>query len=487
MDYHGSPVPENVLPEPAVLSKARASLQTNLPPDGVGSQSAQEHIRRDICPGLSASSKSSRYYGFVTGGATTAAQFADNIVTEYDQNVQVHLPKETVATDVEYHALNMLCQLIDLEPAVWTHKTFTTGATASNIMGLACGREHVLAAAAARHGREASVAQHGLIRAMRLADVDDIQILTTVPHSSIRKAASIVGLGHDSVKDCSEQGQTNLFDMAELERALIRPRTASIIMVSFSEVNTGQFATQCTQDVQALRDLADAYHAWIHVDAAFGFMARLLPESPEYETVRRCGGGLDLADSITGDGHKLLNVPYDTGFFLSRHLSYGLQVFRNPNAAYLSSAAAGIPSPLNIGIENSRRFRALPVYANLVAYGRSGYQDMLCRQVRLARIITDFLFDNEHYDVFKPRADMQKAELLSSTFMIVLFRAKSSAVNDDLVNRINGTLRIYCSGTTWGPGAGVRFAIANWKCDPERDWPVVRQVLEDLVAVDRNA
>lgn len=34
---------------------------------------------------------------------------------------------------------------------------------------------------------------------------------------------------------------------------------------------------------------------------------------------------------------------------------------------------AGLPSPLNCGIENSRRFRALPLYAGLLEQGKAGY------------------------------------------------------------------------------------------------------------------
>ncbi|GAB7344759.1 hypothetical protein MBLNU457_3228t1 [Dothideomycetes sp. NU457] len=477
MDYKSANIPAEVLPDQPQIEKARNTIKTSLSDKGIGVERTEAHLRKDITQGLSNSSKSSRYYGFVTGGATPAAQAADNVVTEFDQNVQVHLPTETIATDVEFHTLNMLCELINLDPRQWTHKTFTTGATASNNMGLACGREHVLQKKAMEQGMSISVAEDGLLEFARVARV---QILTTVPHSSIRKAASIVGLGHKSVVDCSVESVPYKFDMVKLENALSTPSTASIVMISCSEVNTGMFGTESRQEMAEIRRLADAYGAWIHIDAAFGFMARLLPATEDFSRVRKGAEGLELADSITGDGHKMLNVPYDTGFFLSKHLDIGTQVFQNPNAVYLSAGASAIPSPLNIGLDNSRRFRALPVYANLIAYGRSGYADMIERQVTLARMIANYLHASSDYDVYEPSPNMSREDVLSSVFVIVLFRAVDTSINEKLVNSIKETRKIYCSGTQWQGLPAARFAISNWKCDPARDFVVVKDVLDGI-------
>lgn len=299
---------ESVLPDPTTLAKAREQIHQHLPSDGLGLEATRSHLENDLTPGLSRSSQSSRYYGFVTGGALPAARFADHLVTEYDQNAAVHIPADSIATDIEYHALNMLCELVDFDSAPWKHKLFTTGATASNVLGLACAREWVIAEAGRRVGKDCSVAELGIVEAMRRAEIDGLQILTTVPHSSIPKAASIIGLGRSSVKDQGIEGQAHRFDRAKLEKSLSIPRTASIIMVSASEVNTGLFATTGLEEMKYLRDLADRTGAWIHVDAAFGNMARVLPRTEEYEVLHNGVDGIELGDSMTGDAHKLLNV-----------------------------------------------------------------------------------------------------------------------------------------------------------------------------------
>ncbi|KAK5131383.1 hypothetical protein LTR08_000986 [Meristemomyces frigidus] len=239
--------------------------------------------------------------------------------------------------------------------------------------------------------------------------------------------------------------------------------------------------------MHAIRRLCNRYGAWLHVDAAFGLLARVLPKTKEYHNVHEGVGGLELADSIAGDAHKLLNVPYDCGIFLSRHLQLGTEVFQNSNAAYLNTASTEtpestdriIPSPLHIGIENSRRFRALPVYATLAAYGRDGYRDMLERQIHLARGIAKLILDNGEFELLPTPAgsDTSPDAQLSQIYIIVLFRAKDGALNNELVRRINATRKLYVSGTQWDGKPAARFAVANWQVDVERDLRIVEEVL----------
>jgi glutamate/tyrosine decarboxylase-like PLP-dependent enzyme len=195
---------------------------------------------------------------------------------------------------------------------------------------------------------------------------------------------------------------------------------------------------------------------------------------------------MELADSIGGDAHKLLNVPYDCGFFFSRHLENATNTFANTNAAYLSiSFENQIPSPLNIGLENSRRFRALPAYANLVAYGRTGCQDMLKRQIGLARGIARFIVEHESF-ILLGHEHVTIEQALDQIYIIILFRAVDDEINQTLVERINSGREIYVSGTSWQGLPACRFAVANWQADVDRDLPLIKRVLDDIVAGQKN-
>ncbi|EJP64063.1 pyridoxal-dependent decarboxylase [Beauveria bassiana ARSEF 2860] len=486
------------LPALTTIRAAEASLPNPSSPSylaGATPSAVASHIARDIAPALTGQNASSRYLGFVTGGTLPLAEWADNVVSALDQNVQVHLPTQTVATAVEDAALEMLARVLRL-PDTWRGRTLTTGATASNILGLACGREHVigkkLAAGAGdeqeeeRRRRIAAVGEMGLLAAARAAGVDEIQVLTSMGHSSLGKAASVVGLGRRAVKELRlSEAEPWRFDIDAAEAAMQRPGVATILGISAGEVNTGRYALQGIDEWKRVRALADRYGAWIHVDGAFGVFARALEQTDQYKVLHQRLDGIELADSITIDGHKLLNVPYDCGMFFCKSSTIMQSVFTNPGASYLSSSATittsdDIPSPLNIGLENSRRFRALPVYAVLLSEGRPGLAALLGAMTQLSRAIAAFLRDSPDYELLPEENDgaaNDAKEEEEEIFISVLFRATNAALNETLVARINDTRQLYVSGTTWRGRKAVRIAVSNWRVNAERDAAVVREIL----------
>ena len=255
----------DVLPSATSIQKASASLPTSLPVTGLGEEVTEEHLLSDIIPGFNGPKTSSNYYGFVTGGVFPIAEIADNIVTAFDQNVQVHLPDQSVSTSVEDRALSLLVELLDLGEG-WNGKTFTTGATGANILGLACGREAVIDK---RLGGKPGVGEVGLLAACMEAGVKKIQVLTTMGHSSLYKAASVVGLGRASVKEIPfshDEPWMIHIDVLEQELKLADKGIMSIVALSAGEVNTGRFATAGLEIMKSIRGLCDKYGAWLHVD-----------------------------------------------------------------------------------------------------------------------------------------------------------------------------------------------------------------------------
>jgi glutamate/tyrosine decarboxylase-like PLP-dependent enzyme len=254
----------------ASLGLSASSLSQPLGTDG-----AIKHLLDDIVPALSGQS-GPRYFGFVTGGVHPAATAADNIVTATDQNVQVHLPDATIATELEAVTLDMLADLLGLKDDVeraggrrlFEGRTFTTGATASNVLGLACGRESVVARRLP--DGSPSVGELGLLGACAAAGIRKIQVLTSAGHSSLSKAASIVGIGRASVVEmpCSKT-KPWLLDLEAVEAELkagSENGTATIIAISLGEVNTGRYAVDEWTEVKELSALSKKYGSWFHVD-----------------------------------------------------------------------------------------------------------------------------------------------------------------------------------------------------------------------------
>lgn len=171
-------------------------------------------------------------------------------------------------------------------------------------------------------------------------------------------------------------------------------------------------------------------------------------------------------------------MPYECGFFFSRHGDVPFTVFQNANAAYLSGSATDVQTPLNIGMENSRSFRGLPVYATLMAYGRDGYEDMLVRQVRLARRVAAWV-DGCKGLVLLPHGGRDGG--MGEIYIVVLFRAEDEGLNTELVKRVNKDRRIYVSGTKWDGKPACRIAVSNWQVDVERDFEQVKEVLQGVL------
>ena len=307
---------EPILPSVQEIATASSRLIASLPADGVGLTAVTHHLTRTVVPALCDSSLSPHYYGFVTGGATPAALLGDILATIVDQNVQVHLPDETLATTLEARALEMLLQLFRLPADQWRGRALTTGATASNILGLACGREALLREKLVLAGYafgDASIADMGVLEACLQSRVMGMQVLGALPHASVAKAAAVVGIGRAQVRDLGLPESPWEFDMFRLEAALedgAARGIVSIIVAGYGEVNTGRFVS----NLRDVRALADRYgSAWIHVDAAFGIFARVFAPAgrgggDDMAAVAGWADQLEHADSIAGDGHKLLNV-----------------------------------------------------------------------------------------------------------------------------------------------------------------------------------
>lgn len=124
------------VPTSADVARTISSLPAHLPENGLGTAGTTDYLVNSLLPGILQGQPGPRYYGFVTGGVTEAAQLADILGGSYDENVQVTLPGITASTAVEARALEMVLDLLDIERDSFEGRTLTTGATASNVLGL---------------------------------------------------------------------------------------------------------------------------------------------------------------------------------------------------------------------------------------------------------------------------------------------------------------------------------------------------------------
>ena len=230
-------------------------------------------------------------------------------------------------------------------------------------------------------------------------------------------------------------------------------------------MNAGDF-----DPISEMADLAQRHDAWLHVDGAFGLFARLGPES------RHLTEGVERADSIAADAHKWLNVPYDCGFVFVRDADRLRGTFA-VGAPYLPSPDDPRPSPGFLTPENSRRARALAVWATLRAYGREGHRAMVQRHLSLARRLAE-----------RVDAAPELERLADVPLNIVCFRANPPGTPaerlDDLNRELGAALlrdgRVFAGTTVYDGKVAFRPAIVNWQTR-EADVDMLADVLLELI------
>jgi glutamate/tyrosine decarboxylase-like PLP-dependent enzyme len=220
-----------------------------------------------------------------------------------------------------------------------------------------------------------------------------------------------------------------------------------------------------------MADLVEEHGAWLHVDGAFGLFAAASPDSAHLVA------GVDRAHSVTADGHKWLNVPYDNGFVFVRDQNLIAEVF-SIKAAYLAPTDPSRPNVGFQGPESSQRARALTVWATLAAYGREGYRKIVERHMELAK---------------RAGAAVQSApdlELLADVKLnIICFRYNPGDKSEDELDQINADAgrmliedgRVYAGTTKYAGRTAFRPAIVNWRTT-ERDIDILIDVVREMGA-----
>ena len=235
-----------------------------------------------------------RYFGFVVGGSLDAALVADLLTSGWDQNAfnGALSPASLAFEDV---AGSWLKQLLGLPASASVG--YVTGAGGANTVGLAAGRSHVLAA----HGWDAD--RDGLFGAPRLRVVASVE-----RHATVDRSLRLLGLGDGSIDEVPATANGAMDADALAARLAAGPEGPTIVCAQAGNVNTG-----ACDDLRAIAAAAREHGAWLHVDGAFGLWAAASAKTAALVD------GVELADSWGCDGHKWLNVPYDSGYAFCAH------------------------------------------------------------------------------------------------------------------------------------------------------------------------
>ena len=430
------------LPAGVVLPEKREHFR--LAEDGMGASEALELFRQQYAAWMSGSA-GPRYFGLVTGGVTPAALAGDWLVSVYDQNNVG--ADESIAPRIELETLGLLRELFGLPEAF--SGSFVSGATMANFVGLALGRQWL------GHQLGVDFAAEGVWKAGAL------RVFSGSPHSSVYKALAMLGMGRSALTSLATLPGREALDVAALEEQLKQLNGQPCIVVA----NAGTVNTVDFDDLAAIAGLRARQPFWLHVDAAFGGYAAC---SPKYRGWVR---GIEAADSITIDAHKWLNVPYDAAMQFSRHLGLQAEVFQNA-AGYLEQTISS-GSFIHLTPENSRRLRALPGWFTLMAYGRSGYAEIVERDCQLAQWLGRQIEKDEAFALLAP------VRLNGVCFTFKEPAMRTQAAVKAYLKRLQQDGRVFLTPTIYQGMPAVRASITNWRtsqADVELAWQAMRRL-----------
>jgi len=370
-----------------------------------------------------------RYFGFVIGGAIPAALAADWLTSAWDQNAGLYVigPAASVVEEV---AGAWLAELLRL-PADASF-AFVTGSQMAHSTALAAARHHVLAAVGWDVERDG------------LTGAPPIRVFAGAKgHTTVNRALRLIGLGTGSIVEVPADDQGRM--LAEGLRDALRGDGPAIVCAQAGEVNTGAF--------DPLEEIADAVAeagAWLHVDGAFGLWAAASPR------LAHLTAGAERADSWVVDGHKWLNVPYDSGIAFCAHPE-AHRAAMTTTAEYLIQAGPGAArDPVDWTPEFSRRARGFTVYAAIRALGRQGIAELVDRCCGHARRFADGI-------VTVPGAEVLNDVVLNQ----VLFRFDSDERTATVLQAVQESGVAWMGGTTWAGRSAIRLSVSNWSTSDE--------------------
>lgn len=422
---------------PRNADEALTALREPLADTGVGLTSALEELLR-LNEQAGANTQGPRCFHFVIGGNTPAAHAADLAAVAYD-TITYAWVTSPVGVRMELQSLEWLKELLEL-PRDWPG-IMVTGGTMANMVCLATARQWW----AESHGVDVSLEGFDKLPPMPVLTSGYI-------HASAKKVLGLLGSGMNNIQAHARDDRGRI-DLNSFRSGLAKLNGApAVVIVNAGEVNAGDF-----DPIDDMIDIARDFNTWVHVDGAFGLFARLSPRTAHLVA------GVERADSASVDGHKWLNVPYDSGYAFVRDRDLLGRSFRY-NADYLPTADDPRPTIGAYGPESSRRGRSFAVWTTLKAYGRQGHSQLVEHCLDMAQHLVGRVQESEHLEL-----------LADVPLNIVPFRYNPGGLSDEQLNELNQKLgqeviddgRFLVGTSRLGPHTIFRPAFSNWRTRAE--------------------
>lgn len=307
-----------------------------------------------------------RYFGLFNPSVHASSIVADALVALYNPQMGgwSHAP---AANEIEQWTLRALGETLGWPGGAFAAH-FTSGGSEAN-------HTAVLAALADRAPGYMGGGTTALAGQPRI-------YLSDESHHSFVKIARACGLGERALAHVATDASFRMRPdalLAEIERD--EALGCAPLMVVATAGTTGSGAID---PIGEIADIAAERNIWLHVDAAWGGSAALVPRLKPYLA------GIELADSVTWDAHKWLSVSMGAGMFFCKHRP-ALEAMFGITTGYVPPTVEGGVDLYKESLQWSRRFIGLKLFFALAEYGLEGLGDIVGRQAEMAERLRERL------------------------------------------------------------------------------------------------
>jgi aromatic-L-amino-acid/L-tryptophan decarboxylase len=391
-----------------------------------------------------------RFLGYVTSSAAPIGALADLLAAAVNPNCG-GWQLSPLASEIEKQTVNWIAEMLGMPAG--SGGLLVSGGNMANFVAFLAARRAI--------GGES-------LRAGGLGPGKLLAYASTETHTWLQKAADLFGHGTDAIRwiPVDRHGRA---DVSALRRQIAedaRRGHRPFLVVG----NAGTVSTGAVDPLPAMAEIAREHGLWFHADGAYGAFAVLCDEAPP--ELR----GITLADSVAVDPHKWLYSPLEAGCTVVRRPKALVDAFSYTPSYYHFEGEEEDPQ-LNyyeIGLQNSRGFRALKVWLALRQVGRDGYRRMISDDIRLARELHRRVGET-------PELEPLTVDLSISTFRYVPRDLRPGTedvdryldeLNEEVLSRLKTGGEVFVSNAVIEGRFALRACIVNF-----------RTSLEDVAAI----
>lgn len=384
------------------------------------------------------------------------AVLADALASLLNNSVAVWEMSPT-GTLVEGQVIRWMTELLGYPPS--SDGTLVSGGSAANLTGLLAAREAAFPGAWRQGVAAASGAERGVV------------LVSSHAHYSVERAVGLMGMGSDAVIEVGEREGT--MDVDALERSLHEARAGGrvplAIVATAGSTATGQF-----DDLEAVSEVAKRAGVWLHVDGAHGASFLCSP------ALRNRLRGIERADSVAWDPHKMMFMPISTGAVFvrdRRHLDSAMQ----QSAPYLFHPRPGEARSRDIGqrtLQCSKRLDALKLWICLRHYGLEHFAELQEKTVRNTEYLYARLSDAEDFETLhRPESNILCFRHLPERAR-KMDHAGQDRLQAELRERFNASGRGWITTTLLGGRRVLRVTLINPLTEEEHLGALLRGLRE---------